>query len=164
MQERKAPVFVVATANDVTQLPPEFMRKGRWDETFFVDLPNQAEREAIWRIQVARYGRKPERFDVGQLAKITDGLTGAEIEQAFIDALYTGFAQGKEPTDLGISMVLNESIPLSKLMGEQIQGLRKWAKGRARPATTLEQERTGRKIMPATIPAEGNQASGEAAA
>jgi len=147
MQERTAPVFVVATANDVTQLPPEFLRKGRWDEQFFVDLPNREEREAIWRIQIAKYGRKPERFDVAQLAKSTDGLTGAEIEQAFVDALYAAFSTGKEPTDAQITKVLEDTVPLSKLMGEQIATLRKWAKGRARPATTPEQERTGRKIQ-----------------
>lgn len=160
MQERLAPVFVVATANDVTQLPPEFLRKGRWDEQFFVDLPNREEREAIWRIQIAKYGRKPGVFDVAQLAKIAEGLTGAEIEQAFIDALYAGFSQGKEPSDLTISMVLGDMVPLSKLMGDQISALRKWAKGRARPATTLEQERTGRLIS--QPPA--SQVSGEAAA
>jgi SpoVK/Ycf46/Vps4 family AAA+-type ATPase len=157
MQERTAPVFVVATANDVTQLPPEFLRKGRWDEQFFVDLPNREEREAIWSIQIAKYGRKPERFAVEQLAKLTDGLTGAEIEQAFVDALYAAFSTGKEPTDAQIATVLEDMVPLSKLMGEQIAALRKWAKGRARPATTPEQERTGRKIQqavstPATAP------------
>jgi len=99
MQKRNAPVFVVATANDVTQLPPEFLRKGRWDEQFFVDLPNADEREAIWRIQIAKYGRKPDRFDVTRLARETEGLTGSEIEQAFIDALYAAFSTGKEPTD-----------------------------------------------------------------
>jgi SpoVK/Ycf46/Vps4 family AAA+-type ATPase len=164
MQERSSPVFVVATANDVTQLPPEFLRKGRFDETIFVDLPTQEERVAIWRIQIAKYGRKPERFDVTQLAKVTEGLTGAEIEQAFIDALYAAFSQGKEPSDLTISMVLNDLVPLSKLMGDQISALRKWAKGRARPATTQEQERTGRKVIAATPPETTSQASGEAAA
>lgn len=148
MQERTAPVFVVATANDVTQLPPEFLRKGRWDEQFFVDLPNQEEREAIWRIQIAKYGRRPESFDVVKLAKATEGLTGAEIEQTFIDALYEGFSRDKEPTDLLIGMVLENVVPLSKLMAEQITALRKWAKGRARPATTTEQDRTTRRIQP----------------
>ena len=164
MQERSSPVFVVATANDVTQLPPEFLRKGRFDETIFVDLPTYEERVAIWRIQIVKYGRKPERFDVTQLAKVTEGLTGAEIEQAFIDALYAAFSQGKEPSDLTISMVLNDLVPLSKLMGDQISALRKWAKGRARPATTQEQERTGRKVIAATAPETTSQASGEAAA
>ena len=73
MQEKKAPVFVVATANDVSQLPPEMLRKGRWDELFFVDLPNQAERDIIWQIQISKFGRDPKDFHTVQLAKATDG-------------------------------------------------------------------------------------------
>ena len=91
MQEKTAPVFVVATANDVTQLPPEMLRKGRWDELFFVDLPNETERQAIWRIVIARYARNPDEFDTAQLARATDGLTGSEIEQAFVEALHCAF-------------------------------------------------------------------------
>src|SRR5712671_6906046 len=102
LQDRKAPVFVVATANDVTQLPSELLRKGRFDELFFVDLPNQQEREAIWRIQIAKFGRQPEKFDVIQLARATDGLTGSEIEQLFIDSLHEAFSRRTEPTDLSI--------------------------------------------------------------
>jgi hypothetical protein len=146
MQERTAPVFVVATANDVTQLPPEFLRKGRWDEQFFVDLPNAEEREAIWRIQIAKYGRKPDRFDVVRLARETEGLTGSEIEQAFIDAMYAAFDSGKDPTDAVIAKVLEDLVPLSKLMSEQINALRKWAAGRARPATSHPGNTTPRKI------------------
>ena len=74
MQDKNAQVFVVATANDVTQLPPEMLRKGRWDELFFVDLPNQAEREAIWEIQIGKHRRDPGDFDLVQLAKATEGL------------------------------------------------------------------------------------------
>jgi SpoVK/Ycf46/Vps4 family AAA+-type ATPase len=146
MQEKSAPVFVVATANDVTQLPPEMLRKGRFDELFFVDLPNQAEREAIWNIQIGKHGRIPSEFDVVQLAKATEGLTGSEIENVFIEALYLAFDLGKEPTDLDIARVLTEFVPLSKLMAEQIGGLRNWAKGRARPATSLQPERKLRRL------------------
>ena len=146
MQERKAPVFIVATANDVRQLPPEFLRKGRFDETFFVDLPNAGEREAIWRIQIARHGRDPAKFDLRALASASDGLTGAEIEQAFIEALYAAFATGKEPGMVTIGRVLTETVPLSRLMAEEIDRLRQWAKGRARFATSQEPARTGRKI------------------
>jgi AAA+ superfamily predicted ATPase len=146
LQDRTAPVFVVATANDVTQLPPEMLRKGRFDELFFVDLPNQAEREAIWRIQVAKYRREPDRFDIVQLARATDGLTGSEIEQLFIDSLHEAFSRRSEPTDLSIALLLNDLVPLSKLMNEQIDALRKWARGRARRATAHEAERSGRKI------------------
>jgi hypothetical protein len=146
MQEKTKPVFVVATANDVTQLPPEFLRKGRFDELFFVDLPNQAERELIWTIQITKYGRDPGTFDIGALAKATEGFTGAEIEQVFIDSLYAGFAGSKEPTTLGISMILAESVPLSRLMAEQIKSLREWSKGRARPATGPQSHTKGRKL------------------
>ena len=146
MQEKKAPVFVVATANDVSQLPPEMLRKGRFDELFFVDLPNQQEREAIWEIQIGKYGRQPGEFDIVQLAKVTEGLTGSEIENAFVEALYVAFDQGKEPTDLDIAGVLTEFVPLSRLMAEQIGSLRNWAKGRARLATSQSPERTLRRI------------------
>ncbi len=146
MSEKTAPVFVVATANDVTQLPPEMLRKGRWDELFFVDLPNERERQAIWQIVVARYHREPNEFDLVQLARATEGLTGSEIEQAFIEALYAAFDEEIEPTDLTVAQVLTDLVPLSKLMAEQIQRLRNWAKGRARCATTLVSERRGRKM------------------
>jgi SpoVK/Ycf46/Vps4 family AAA+-type ATPase len=149
MQEKTAPVFVVATANDVTQLPPEFLRKGRFDELFFIDLPNRQEREAIWRIQIAKYGRKPEAFDVAGLAQATEGLTGSEIEQGFIDALYDAFSRREEPTDLSITMQLTDLVPLSKLMAEQISALRQWAKGRARPATKPTTDSRSRKIIAA---------------
>ncbi len=146
MQEKTAPVFVVATANDVTQLPPELLRKGRWDDLMFVDLPNGTEREAIWRIQIARHGRDWSHYDTLALAKASEGLTGAEIEQAVIDALYAGFASDREPGMLDLSKALSETVPLSKLMAEQIGGLRKWAVGRCRMATSVEKELKGRKI------------------
>jgi hypothetical protein len=123
MQEKKAPVFVVATANDVSQLPPEMLRKGRFDELMFVDLPNQAEREAIWTIQIGKYRRDPKDFDTVQPARATEGLTGSEIENVFVDALFKAFELGKEPTDLTVAEVLTEFVPLSKLMAEQMNAL-----------------------------------------
>jgi ATP-dependent 26S proteasome regulatory subunit len=135
MQEKTAPVFVVATANDVSQLPPEMLRSGRWDQLFFVDLPNETERDAIWSIQISKHSRDPKDFDIRQLAKATDGLTGSEVEAVFVEALYQAFDDDKEPTDLTIARVLTEFVPLSKTMAEQITGLRNWAKGRARFAT-----------------------------
>jgi ATP-dependent 26S proteasome regulatory subunit len=147
MQEKRAPVFVVATANDVSQLPPEMLRKGRWDELFFVDLPNEAEREAIWGIQIGKHGRDPKEFDLVQLSKATEGLTGSEIENAFVEALYLAFDSEREPTDLDIAQVLTGFVPLSKLMAEQIGGLRNWAKGRARLATSLVSERGLRRLV-----------------
>jgi len=146
MQEKTKPVFIVATANDVSQLPPEMLRKGRFDELFFVDLPNQAERAAIWDIQISKYGRDPGEFDLVQLARMTEGLTGSEIEAVFVEALFEGFDQGKEPTDLTIARVMNGFVPLSKLMAEPIENLRKWAKGRAKYATTQEQGSKLRKM------------------
>src|SRR6266699_200856 len=146
MQEKAAPVFVVATANDVTQLPPEMLRKGRWDQLFFVDLPNGSEREDIWKIQIAKLSREPKDFDTRQLAKVTDGLTGSEIEAVFIDSLFQAFGDDKEPTDLAIAQALTDFVPLSKTMAEQIVGLRTWAKGRARFATSPLAEHRLRKL------------------
>ncbi len=144
MQEKKAPVFIVATANDVTALPPEFLRKGRWDELFAIDLPNTEELEAIWTIQIRRHGRNPGDYDAAALAALSSGFTGAEVEAAFTAALFEAFGKDREPTLDDIRAALSETVPLSQLMAEQIQALRKWAKGRARPAT-LESPGTGRR-------------------
>ena len=147
MQEKSAPVFVVATANDVTRLPPEMLRKGRWDDLVFVDLPNAVERRAIWRIQIAKHGRDPHGFDLSALVNDSSGYTGAEIEQAFIDALYTAFADRREPTVSDVTAELSQAVPLSRLMGEKIQALRKWARGRARLASSdTDEDNGGRKI------------------
>ena len=146
MQEKTAPVFVVATANDVTQLPPELLRKGRWDDLMFVDLPNEQEREAIWKIQIQRHGRDRSHYDTLALAKASAGFTGAEIEQAVIDSLYGAFAANREPGMPDIQRAITETVPLSKLMAEQIGGLKKWAVGRCRMATSPVQEEKGRKI------------------
>ena len=148
MQEKSKPVFVVATANDVSQLPPELLRKGRFDEIFFVDLPNQNEREAIWSIVVSAKRRDPSAYDLQQLARASDGLTGAEIEAVFNEAMFVGFERSKEPTDLDIAGVLSGFAPLSKLMAEQIAALKSWAANRARPATSTPdaEERKLRKL------------------
>jgi SpoVK/Ycf46/Vps4 family AAA+-type ATPase len=143
MQEKRSAGFVVATVNDVSQLPAKMLRKGRFDELWFVDLPNQKEREAIWCIQMAKYRRNPNDFDTVQLARATDGLTGSEIENAFADALFKAFEAGKEPTDLTVTTALTEFVPLSKLMAEQMTGLRNWVKGRARSATSLQENQGG---------------------
>src|SRR5438876_4874756 len=89
----------------------------------------------IWRIQMRKFGRTPDKFDVATLAKATEGLTGSEIEQLFIDALHEAFSRRDEPADLSIAVLLSQLVPLSKLMSEQIDALRKWATGRARLAT-----------------------------
>jgi len=111
-----------------------------------VDLPNQSEREAIWKIQIAKYERDPNDFDIVQLAKATEGLTGSEIEALFIDSLFQAFGDDKEPTDLAIAQVLTDFVPLSQTMAEQIVGLRSWAKGRARFATSPMAENKLRKL------------------
>ena len=146
MAEKTSPVFVVATANDVTQLPPELLRAGRWDQMFFVDLPTGEERQALWKIQVAKHGRDAKDFDVVPLARASEGLTGSEIEAVFVEALYQGFDEDREPTDLTIAQGLTEFVPLSKTMAEQIVGLRTWARGRARLATTQVAESKLRRL------------------
>ncbi len=146
MQDKTAPVFVVATANDVSQLPPELLRKGRFDELFFVDLPTSEERQTIWSLQIARRGRNPREFDISALAKATDTFTGAEIETAFVEAMYRAFERQAEPSDLDIAQVLTDFTPLARLMAEPIAGLRQWAKGRARPATSPPPESKFRRL------------------
>jgi SpoVK/Ycf46/Vps4 family AAA+-type ATPase len=147
MQEKVKPVFVVATANDVTQLPAELLRKGRFDELFFVDLPTQQERESIWRIVVAGCNRNPDDFDIVQLARMSEGATGAEIKAVFQDAMFAAFGSDQQPTDLHIATVYNDFVPLSKMMAEQIVGLKQWSKGRARLATSTPiSERKLRKL------------------
>lgn len=134
MQEKQKPVFVVATANDVSKLPPEFLRKGRFDEMFFVDLPDAQEREQIWNIVIARHGREPGDFNATALSTTCEQFTGAEIEAVFIDALHEAFAENREPLANDILVAMTNSVPLARLMDGQITALRQWAKGRARPA------------------------------
>jgi SpoVK/Ycf46/Vps4 family AAA+-type ATPase len=140
MQERSSAVFIIATANDVTQLPPELLRKGRWDEIFWTDLPNAAERDAIWKIKITQCGRDPENYDIKKLTTLSDGYTGAEIEGVVADTLYQAFAEHREPTTDDMQQALHYTVPLSKL-SDQIDTLRKWAKGRARPATSPEPDK-----------------------
>jgi ATP-dependent 26S proteasome regulatory subunit len=135
MQEKQKPVFVVATANDVSQLPPELLRKGRFDELFFVDLPNQQERTDIWDIVIGKYGRRPTDFDCVRLARGTSTFTGAEIDQCFVDALHRAFAENREVAEFDLGMTMVETVPLANLMDEDIARLRRWAEGRARHAT-----------------------------
>jgi len=134
MQEKTSPVFVMATANRVDRLPGEFLRKGRFDEIFFVDLPTAEEREEIYRIHLSKRRRDIDRFDLLQLAKVSEGFSGAEIEQAVIAAMYEAFAQNREFTQLDIIAAVKSTLPLSKTMTEQVSALRDWARQRARPA------------------------------
>ena len=134
MQEKNSPVFVMATANRVERLPGEFLRKGRFDEIFFVDLPNQEEREQIFEIHLSKRRQDIQRFDLEQLANVCEGFSGAEIEQAIVAAMYEAFAQDREFTQLDIIAASRATLPLSKTMTEQVTALRDWARQRARPA------------------------------
>jgi SpoVK/Ycf46/Vps4 family AAA+-type ATPase len=136
MQEKEKPVFVVATANDVSQLPPEFLRKGRFDEMFFVDLPDAKERASIWEIVISRYRRDPGLLDLGALARGTEGFTGAEIEGAYREALHEAFANGREPGIADLQGAIAATTPVAKLMESRIEALRKWASGRTRSASS----------------------------
>ncbi|NER25479.1 MAG: AAA family ATPase [Symploca sp. SIO1C2] len=136
MQEKTSPVFVMATANRVERLPGEFLRKGRFDEIFFVDLPNAEERQEIFKIHLSKRRRDIVRFDIEQLAKVSDGFSGAEIEQALIAAMYEAFAQDREFTQLDIIAAIKSTLPLSRTMTEQVTALRDWARQRARPAAS----------------------------
>jgi hypothetical protein len=147
LQDKTAPVFVVATANDVSKLPPEMLRKGRWDELWFVDLPDTRERAAIWDLVIEKYGRDKTAFDTVVLARASELHTGAEIEAAFVEALHRGFAEEREPGELDLGEVLSESVPLAVSMSESIERLRHWAKGRARHASAKGKPgRKGRKL------------------
>ena len=135
LQEKEKPVFVVATANSVTSLPPELLRKGRFDEIFFVDLPTREERETIFSIHLSKRGRDPSAFPLSALAERAEGFSGAEIEEAIVSAMYAAFPQGRDLQGSDIAMALEETVPLSVLLAEEIDGLRTWAAQRARPAT-----------------------------
>ena len=134
MQDHTEPVFVVATANDIEALPPELLRKGRFDEIFFVDLPNAAVRQKIFAIHLRKRQRDPEAFDLEALAAASAGFSGAEIEQAVLSALHQIFGQDKALDTERIIGVLQQSPPLSVTMAEKMQALRVWAKNRCVPA------------------------------
>ncbi len=136
MQEKQKPVFVVATANEVRALPPELLRKGRFDEIFFVDLPNIHERLEILEIQLRARGRDPELFALTDLAEETDRFSGAELEQVVISALFVAFAENREIRSEDLIDVAREIIPLAVTMDDRLKDLREWARPRARPAST----------------------------
>src|SRR5207302_672194 len=139
MQEKKSPVFVVATANDISTLPPELLRKGRFDEIFFLDLPTTEERREIFAVHLRKRNRLPQDFEIARLAEESDGYVGAEIEQAIIDAMYVGFNSGREFTTEDISAALKRQVPLSVSQRETIDALRDWLQaGRAQSASLPE--------------------------
>jgi len=138
MQDKTKPVFLIATANDVTVLPPEMLRKGRFDEIFFVDLPDKNERKQIFEIHLKRRNRKPADFKLDTLSKASAGFSGAEIEQAIIGALNSAFDAGRELTQDDILEEIKSTVPLSIMMREEIDELRTWAELRTRPASKRE--------------------------
>jgi SpoVK/Ycf46/Vps4 family AAA+-type ATPase len=136
LQEKTAPVFVVCTANRIDGLPPELLRKGRFDEIFFVDLPAATERSEIFRIHLRRRGRTPEEFNVEALARLADSFSGAEIEQVIVEGLYHAFSEGQGLRQEHLVRAIRETFPLAMTMQEEIARLRKWAKDRTRPASS----------------------------
>lgn len=139
MQEKKKPVFIVMTANQVDALPPEFLRKGRFDELFAIDLPHQTEREEISAVVLKKLGRDPKKFDLTAIAKATPDYTGAEIEAVCTEALFVAFDDGgREVETRDIVKSASDVIPLAKTMPEKIAAIRKWGEGRARPASNPE--------------------------
>lgn len=146
MSEKKHPVFVVATANEVMALPPELLRKGRFDEIFFVDLPSQAEREAIFKIHLTKRKLDLEGFDLRKLGEACAGFSGAEIEEIVVSAMFDAFYEKKPLTTERLGTSIGQSVPLSKTMEEDVDRLRQWAHGRARHATTSDEGNGERRI------------------
>jgi SpoVK/Ycf46/Vps4 family AAA+-type ATPase len=134
MQDHHHPIFMVATANNISALPPELMRKGRFDEVFFVDLPDATARAAIWGVHLAKRKRDPKKFRLDELAKTAEGFSGAEIEQAVVSGLYAAFSGNRELTTEDLVAECATTRPLSVLMAEKITELREWAEGRCVPA------------------------------
>jgi SpoVK/Ycf46/Vps4 family AAA+-type ATPase len=131
LQDKKEGVFVIATANDISKLPPELVRKGRFDEIFFVDLPQAEARRRILEIHLTRRKHDPRKLDLDRLVALTDGFSGAEVEQAVVSALYTAFARGEDLTTDGLVEEIALTKPLSVTMAERIDALRHWARDRA---------------------------------
>lgn len=140
MQEKTSPVFLIATANDVSSLPPEMLRKGRFDEIFFVDLPGLAEREQIFKIHLAKRKRSPENFDLAELAKLTKGFSGAEIEQVVVAGLYSAFENNRDLIQQDLTQEASAAVPLSRTMKEEIDDLRAWASVRTRPSSEVKND------------------------
>ena len=134
MQEHRKPVFLIATANDVSALPPELLRKGRFDEIFFIDLPGREARRQIIEIHLRKRKRDPAQFELDALVAASSGFSGAEIEQAIVASLYEAFARGTMLSTRQVAAALENSPPLSVTMAEKMTQLRDWAKGRCVPA------------------------------
>ncbi len=138
LNDKTAPVFVIATANNVKELPPELLRKGRFDEIFFVALPHTDERKEIFEIHLRKKKRDPKDFDLDRLAEVTRGFSGSEIEQAVLDSMYDAFDKDVDINTEIIEKAIGNTIPLSTTMKEKIDGIREWSKTRARFASSYE--------------------------
>lgn len=146
LSEKTAPVFVVTTANDVSQLPPELLRKGRLDEIFYVDLPSEEERTEVFRIHLAKRGRDPEKFDLQSLVEASKDFSGAEIEEAIISALYDAFYEKQDLATEHVLAGLRQTVPLAKTMAEKVNAQRNWAVGRARNASVARIEKAADEL------------------
>lgn len=135
LQEKTSPVYVVATANSISNMPPELLRKGRFDEIFFVDLPSKMERIEIFNIHLSKRHRNPEDFDIERHVSHSEGFSGAEIEAIVVSGMFEAFSKNRELNDDDLKYSVDTTIPLSTTMEEEIQLLRDWARGRARPAS-----------------------------
>jgi SpoVK/Ycf46/Vps4 family AAA+-type ATPase len=140
LQEKRSPVFVVATANDISGLPPEFLRQGRFDDIFFVGLPGKREREVVLDIHLRRRGRDPAAFDLPALAEASAGFSGAELEQAVVSALFRAFDAERELRADDLLAATRETVPLSKARARDIAWMVEWAERSARWASRSESE------------------------
>jgi len=134
MQDHRHPIFLIATANNIAQLPPELMRKGRFDEIFFLDLPKPQHRAAILSVHLRKRRRRKRDFDLDRLVAATEGFSGAEIEQAIVSGLYAAFSEGVECSTEHLLAAIGATQPLSVVMRERVEQLRAWARGRCVPA------------------------------
>ena len=144
MQEKTKPVFVVTTANDISSLPPELLRKGRFDEIFFVDLPNKEDRKAIFDIHLRKKGFDPKDLFTDKLSDLSKGYNGAEIEEAVNEAMFSAYTENPDMPKLMVKHLMDaikDIVPLSSTMDEQIKALRTWAKKRAKMAGQENEEK-----------------------
>jgi ATP-dependent 26S proteasome regulatory subunit len=144
LQDKDAPVFVIATANDISKLPPELLRPGRFDERFFVDLPGEEEREEILKIHLEKRGRDPENFELEDVVKQSQGYSGAELEQSIVSAMYDVFTERPDGDIKTQDLVqaVDNTIPLSTTKGRELDRLRQWAKNNAIFASKSSEEKT----------------------
>jgi SpoVK/Ycf46/Vps4 family AAA+-type ATPase len=133
MSEKRKAVFLVATANDIMRLPPEIVRKGRFDEIFFVDLPSEENRRDIWTIHLNKRSLDPTDFDLDQLTKASEGFSGSEIEQAIVSAMYAAHEHGAAVSESDLLKEIKQTRPLSVIMAERIDEVRAWAARRTVP-------------------------------